>query len=218
MIKQTLWVLFISSTLMLAGCTSSTPSSNANEVASGDTIAVWYIGTESNGTMFDTNVRDAAQEWGLYNAEFDNCEGDDLSMCKYKPLEFTVWAWQMIPWFDAGVVGMTVGETKTLTIPSVDAYGAPSSELIQKVPSTIFDESGITPELWERYNFGFAAGIITEITADELTIDFNPPLAGKDLVFEVTIESVTKGTPVKNTTTNDSPASDMVNNLDGMIE
>jgi FKBP-type peptidyl-prolyl cis-trans isomerase 2 len=53
----------------------------------------------------------------------------------------------MIAGFDAGVVGMSVGETKTLTIPSADAYGNPSDELIQKVPSSIFDESGITPEL-----------------------------------------------------------------------
>lgn len=194
MLQRTLGILFLSSTLMLAWCSTADTTPTANdEVASGDTVAVWYVGTETDGTMFDTNVRDAAQEGGIYNAEFDQCDGDDLSMCKYQPLEFTVGAGQMIPGFDSGIIGMKVGETRTLEIAADDAYGQPSDELIQTVPSDIFEGSGIVPEIGETYNFGFAAGKVIDVTDTELTIDFNPPLAGKDLIFEVTIEGVTKG-------------------------
>jgi len=81
-------------------------------VEEGDTIWVFYKWTLEDGTLFDTNMQEVAEEYGTYN-----------SARSYSPLEFTVWAWQMIPWFDAGVVGMALGLPKTLVIPPEDAYG-----------------------------------------------------------------------------------------------
>lgn len=82
------------------------------QVESGDTIQVDYIWSLIDGSVFDTSLEQAARDAWLYNAQRP-----------YQPLEFTVWAGQMIAWFDAGVVGMRLGETQTLTIPPEDAYG-----------------------------------------------------------------------------------------------
>ena len=77
-----------------------TPFTEKETVNLWDNISVIYTGTLEDGTIFDTNNK----EWG-------------------KPLEFTAWAGEMIPWFDAGVMGMKLWETKTITIPAAEAYG-----------------------------------------------------------------------------------------------
>ncbi|MEK7080795.1 MAG: FKBP-type peptidyl-prolyl cis-trans isomerase [Patescibacteria group bacterium] len=75
------------------------------EVAkTGDTVSMNYTGRLENGTVFDSNV----------DPKFNHVE----------PFVFTLGAGQVIAGWDKGIVGMKVGEKKTLTIPSQDAYGA----------------------------------------------------------------------------------------------
>ncbi|MDR1412655.1 MAG: FKBP-type peptidyl-prolyl cis-trans isomerase [Actinomycetes bacterium] len=66
----------------------------------GDTVKVDYTGKLEDGTVFDSSETEGRT-----------------------PLEFTVGAGEMIPGFDKGVVGMKVGEKKTLTLPPEEAYG-----------------------------------------------------------------------------------------------
>ena len=75
-------------------------------VKSGDTITVDYIGRLNDSEVFDTSVESVAQASGKYNPNRNYSEG----------LSFKVGAGQMIAGFDAGVVGMKVGETKTIKI------------------------------------------------------------------------------------------------------
>ena len=75
------------------------------EVAkAGDTISMNYTGRLENGTVFDSNV----------DPKFNHVE----------PFVFILGSGQVIPGWDKGIVGMKVGEKKTLTIPPEDAYGA----------------------------------------------------------------------------------------------
>lgn len=70
----------------------------------GDTVSMNYTGRLENGTVFDSNV--------------------DPKFKHVQPFEFTLGSGQVIPGWDKGIVGMKVGEKKTLTIPPEDAYGA----------------------------------------------------------------------------------------------
>ena len=70
----------------------------------GDIVSMNYTGKLVDGTAFDSNV----------NPKFNHVE----------PFEFTLGAGQVIPGWDKGIVGMKVGEKKTLSIPPEDAYGA----------------------------------------------------------------------------------------------
>ena len=82
-----------------------TDTNTAGQVAKvGDTVSMNYTGRLADGTVFDSNV----------NPKFNHVQ----------PFVFTLGAGQVIPGWDKGIVGMKVGEKKTLVIPPADAYGA----------------------------------------------------------------------------------------------
>lgn len=84
---------------------SEQATATAGQVAKvGDIVSMNYTGTLADGTAFDSNV----------DPKFNHVE----------PFEFTLGAGQVIPGWDKGIVGMKVGEKKTLSIPPEDAYGA----------------------------------------------------------------------------------------------
>lgn len=87
------------------------------KASSGDTVKVDYTGRLNDGTVFDSS------------------EGEGR-----EPLEFTVGSGQVIPGFDQGVEGMEVGESKTIKIPSEDAYGPHQEELVAEIDKSSFPE------------------------------------------------------------------------------
>jgi len=139
--------------------------SSAPTAKDGDTVKVNYVGTLEDGTQFDSS------------------EGRE-------PLEFVVGAGQMIAGFDKGVVGMKVGDKKTITIAPEDAYGFPSDERIMEV-----DKSNFPPDLelevgMELSGPGGYPVTVKEITDSAVTIDANHPLAGKTLTFELELVEI----------------------------
>ena len=141
-------------------------------VANGDTVDVFYTGTFTNGTVFDSNVGG-------------------------QPLQFTVGSGQVIPGFDQAVLGMKLKESKTVTIPANDAYGPVNPSLIVEVPLSKFGNQSsqikIGSVVTQQSTSGQPIqGIVTNINGGNATIDFNPPLAGKTLIFNITVENITK--------------------------
>jgi FKBP-type peptidyl-prolyl cis-trans isomerase SlyD len=149
----------------------------SKKVENGDTISVDYAGRLEDGTIFDTSIKETAIQAGLYN-----------QMRDYKPLTFNVGAGQMIKGFDEGVVGMQIGEEKTLTIPPEEAYGEYNEELARELPINSVD---FTPEVGMRLatDTGLTV-IITKVNENSFVIDFNHNLAGKTLTFVVKIVSM----------------------------
>jgi len=173
--KGTLFLLLVGAVLM-GGCLDA-----VKLVEEGDYVQVDYIGKLEDGTVFDTSVKDAAIEAGIHNPNRD-----------YQPLGFTVGAGQMIPGFDKGVVGMAVGENKTLTIPPEEAYGSYQEDRL--IPLTIEElaTAGITPVVGLKVTTGGLVGTITNVTDTDVVIDFNHELAGETLVFDVTLVSISE--------------------------
>ncbi len=178
--------------LVSSGCIDPDSGGNATVVKEGDQVLVDYTGRLENGTVFDTSVRDVAIETGVYNPNRD-----------YQPIEFAVGAGQMIKGFDSGVVGMAVGEEKTLTIPPEDAYGVHREDMVQTVPVDELSAVGITPVLGEKLTTSLGqVGAITNLTNTSVVIDFNHRLAGKTLIFDVKLVSIgsDKGDTMADTT------------------
>lgn len=138
-------------------------------VERGDRISVHYEGRLSNGDLFD-------------------CSRDR------EPMSFQVGQGEMISGFDSGVLGMSLSEKKTLIIEPADAYGERDPEQlipvpVEKLPEGVFVGSKL--QVGDQNN---QTRIATVINMDEreATVDFNHPLAGEQLTFDVELIALTK--------------------------
>ncbi len=130
----------------------------------GDTVKVHYTGKLEDGEIFDTS------------------QDDD-------PLEFKIGGGQVIRGFEQGVVGMNEGESKTVEIPSDEAYGPHHQELVIDIEMDQFPDD-LDPEVGQQFKMRQPDGptiivAVAEITDDRVTLDANHPLAGKDLTFDI---------------------------------
>ena len=142
------------------------------QVKNGDTVKVHYTGRLTDGTTFDSSA------------------GRD-------PLEFEVGSGMVIAGFDNGVMGMTIGDKRTIQIPVAEAYGPKNPDMIVEFPASEFPED-MELEVGQQLNMTNAEGhvitvVITEIGAETVMLDANHPLAGEDLTFD--IELVEIGAP-----------------------
>jgi len=171
-------LLLLVCAVLMSGCLST--DSTVKVVEEGDYVQVDYIGKLEDGTVFDTSIKDVAIDAGIYNQNRD-----------YQPLGFTVGAGEMINGFENGVVGMVVGEDKTLTIPPEEAYGNYREDMLITRPIDELTAAGITPVAGAKIStIQGQVGTITDVTDTDVVIDFNHELAGKMLIFDVTLVSI----------------------------
>jgi FKBP-type peptidyl-prolyl cis-trans isomerase 2 len=142
---------------------------SAAQAKNGDTVQVNYTGKLADGTVVDSSVG-------------------------REPLEFTLGVGQVIPGFEKAVLGMKVGEKKTVTIPVDEAYGPHHDDLVAEVPREKLPED-ITPEVGQqlgvkRTDGGTSIVTIISVSDNAVTIDANHPLAGKDLTFEIELVKI----------------------------
>ncbi len=145
----------------------SAASATGATVKVGDNVSVYYTGSFTNGTIFSTNVGQT-------------------------PLSFVVGSNAIIPGFGLAVIGMHVNQTKTVAIPANEAYGEVNPSLILVVPRSYFGNNTVTAGMTVASNSSghYAQGRITSVNATNVTINFNPPLAGYTLVFKITLERI----------------------------
>ena len=135
----------------------------------GDSVKIHYTGTLEDGTTFDSSA------------------GRD-------PLEFTLGGGQVIVGFNEAVTGMEVGEKKNVIIPADKAYGQRNEKMViialkDQIPSDFTPEIGQQVEMDGENNEKIVARII-EITDKEIILDANPPLAGKELAFDIELVAI----------------------------
>ena len=114
-----------------------------------------------------------------------------------QPLEFITGKGHIIPGLEKAIEGMSVGESGDMLILAVDAYGELDENAIQTLPIEQFEgvelKDGLT--LYGQGEEGQTVQVtVKSFTETEVNVDFNHPLAGKDLMFSVTILSVREAT------------------------
>ncbi|WNY27087.1 FKBP-type peptidyl-prolyl cis-trans isomerase [Methanolapillus ohkumae] len=139
-----------------------TPYTVESHVELGDTVAVEYVGTFDNGTVFDSN------------------EGK-------LPLVFTVGEHEVVKGFEDAVLGMTVGETKEVRIAPEDAYPYNEDAVVSYKRSDVIEMLGSVPEVGAQVRAGIYSGVVTSVNDTTVVVDFNPPVAGQYLNFKITV-------------------------------
>ena len=135
----------------------------------GNSVSVHYTGKLEDGKVFDSSIGRA-------------------------PLSFVLGSGQMIVGFDKGIAGMEVGEKKEIILPPEEAYGERRDEYIQEIEKNVFQglndlHVGKEVVLKDHQNREYA-GVVSAINDEIVVVDFNHPLAGKILTFEVELVSV----------------------------
>jgi FKBP-type peptidyl-prolyl cis-trans isomerase 2 len=110
------------------------------------------------------------------------------------PLEYVQGEGHIIQGLEKQMVGLVVGDSRTLSVSASEAYGEINPEAMREIPRAQFPEN-ITPEVGQQLGMTTPEGQtipvkIAAFTDETITIDFNHPLAGKDLTFDVTIVSI----------------------------
>jgi peptidylprolyl isomerase len=140
-----------------------------SEAKSGDTVKVRFTGRLENGEVFT-------------RSEDEN------------PLELTLGTGQLIEGFENGVMGMKVGEKKTITVPPEQGYGSRQDELVVEVDRRDLPDH-ITPAVGKALKVRRHDGedihlIIMDMNEDTVTLDANHPLAGITLFFDLELVAI----------------------------
>jgi peptidylprolyl isomerase len=141
-----------------------------------DTVKVHYIGTLTDGTVFDRSPED-------------------------RPLHFILGRDEVIPGFDEAVTGMFQGESKIVTVPCKKAYGEIRTDRIETVersllPAELIPEVGKRLEITRQDDSVFQV-TIKAVSDTSVTLDANHPLAGCDLTFTIQLLEVKKPSPME---------------------
>lgn len=140
----------------------------------GDTVKVHYTGKLKEGDVFDSS------------------EGRE-------PLEFQLGSGMVIEGFNDGLIGMKEGEKKSIEIPVEKAYGPKNQDYIVEIPKDKLDNSqefqvGMQVSFSNEQQGGQPIPVeVVAVSENTVTFDANPPLAGKDLIFDVEMVGILKG-------------------------
>jgi FKBP-type peptidyl-prolyl cis-trans isomerase 2 len=138
------------------------------KVQNGDTVVVNYTGKLEDGSVFDTSLAEGRE-----------------------PLTVKLGEGSLIRGFELGLMEMTEGESKTITIDCQDAYGDSNPGMITDVPKTQMPEDVSAGDtLYAQTQQGPIPVKVLEVNEETVKIDGNHPLAGKNLIFELELVSI----------------------------
>lgn len=139
-----------------------------NTIKNGDSVSVNYTGRLDDGSIFDTSLEEGRE-----------------------PLKATLGQGQLIPGFENGLIGMSVGETKTIEIQPSDAYGEHNPNMIQEVSKEQVPADVKVGDMLQGMSQNGPINVkISEVKEESVVLDMNHPLAGKKLIFDLEVVSV----------------------------
>lgn len=135
----------------------------------GNSVKVHYTGKLKSGIVFDSSET-------------------------REPLQFVLGDGNMIKGFDAAVYGMQIGEAKSVTIPTDEAYGVKRDDMLvdiarSEVPADISPEVGMDLTLQGPEGQPMPVKVV-HVDEEKITLDANHPLAGEDLIFDITLIAI----------------------------
>ena len=133
-----------------------------------------------------------------YTLRFDDGEIID-SATDQEPLEFLQGWGQIIPGLERSLYGLAVNDEKEVVVAPADGYGEPDLDEFEELPRDAFPSNlalteGMSVRLRDDRSGEVFEAYITEISPDTVLLDFNHPLAGETLYFQVKIAALRQAT------------------------
>ncbi|MFX0050190.1 MAG: FKBP-type peptidyl-prolyl cis-trans isomerase [Candidatus Hermodarchaeota archaeon] len=147
-------------------------------ISENEWIKIDYTGRlKENSKVFDTTLEDVARTENI----FDEKQIYRPLMCRAGDEKF------LIPGLARNLVGLEINSTQTFEIPAGEAYGERDTKKIEMVPTRRLRKANLEARVGNRVQLAGRSGTIIAVGGGRTRIDFNHPLAGKDLIFEVTV-------------------------------
>ncbi|MBV5323583.1 FKBP-type peptidyl-prolyl cis-trans isomerase [bacterium] len=148
----------------------------------GDKVRINFTGKLEDGSIIETTFDDA------------ECCDEDSGCCEHGPMELTIGEEEFFPMVEDALIGMSPGETKTVAIPTAEAFGDYDTEAVFTVEKELLPDD-LTPEVGDELVLTGEDGeelevTVVEITDTAITFDANHPLAGEDLTYEVELVEI----------------------------
>lgn len=167
------------------------------QAKSGDKVKVHYTGTLADGSVFDSSETSVEELSNNHGCGCGNKQGEDGCGCGDQnegPMEFVIGSGQLIPKFEAAVIGLEPGQSTTVSISADDAYGQRVEEMVavierSEIPPEINPEPGHQMEVLLEDGSPLPV-LVTEVTDTTITLDANHPLAGRDLTFAIRLVEI----------------------------
>jgi len=153
------------------------------KVSKGDFVLVDYTGrVKETGEVFETTVEEVAKEAGIYS------EGR-----RYEPRLIIVGEGWVLKGLDEGLEGLKVGEKTVIEVPPEKGFGPRNPDDVKTIPYRVLRSKGIVPRIGMKVEVDGREAVIRAVGAGRVRVDFNPPLAGRTLVYEVVVREKVKG-------------------------
>ncbi len=141
-------------------------------------VSVSFTGKELlNNTFFDTTFEEIAKSSGIFD-----------SNRKYGPLDVIIGEKELLDLVEKEIERMEIGEEKAIKLMPKDAFGERQSDLVRVVPIKSFSEQKINPVPGLIIRAGDAMGKVQSVSGGRVRVDFNHPLAGREIEYVVKVE------------------------------
>ncbi len=158
--------------------------------------------TQSNITTFtnpneDTRIAQGSQVALHFSVALENGIEIDNTRSYPEPVSLVIGDGNLLEGFEKALIGLRAGDRRTVHLPPEDAFGPWNPDNVQSFDTVQFVKSGdTTPEIGTMMEFqdkggSTLAGVVKSVSDDKVEVDFNHPLAGRNVVFEVEIAKVT---------------------------
>ncbi|HEX3035270.1 MAG TPA: FKBP-type peptidyl-prolyl cis-trans isomerase [Thermodesulfobacteriota bacterium] len=137
-------------------------------VEKGDTVKFNSVGKVEDGSIF-----------------LDTSESDDL-------ISVEVGTGKLVKGLDKEILGMTEGEEKQVKITPEEGYGHENPNLITTIPHEVFQKSNLEPQEGMGLRTSQGDCYVTKVSDKEVEVNYNHPLAGKNLTFDIKVEEIIK--------------------------
>jgi FKBP-type peptidyl-prolyl cis-trans isomerase SlyD len=138
-----------------------------------DFVEVEFTGRLKEGEIFDSNIKEDLKKSNLSS--------------EAKPFIFSVGNGMFLKGIDEFLVGKDIGKEYEIELSPEDAFGNRDSNLIQRMPSKLFSEHKVHPVRGEVLNFDGRIGKVISVSGGRVMVDFNNPLAGKEVIYKIKI-------------------------------
>jgi FKBP-type peptidyl-prolyl cis-trans isomerase 2 len=137
----------------------------SDKVESGDTVRFNFVGRFEDGSIFDTSD---------------------------EPISMEIGTGKLIKGLDKEILGMTQGEEKEVTVSPEEGYGLEDPSFVRTIPLEAFKTNNIEPQIGMMLRTPHGDCHITSVSDKDVEVDYNHPLAGKTLIFDIKIEEIIK--------------------------